>query len=147
MQTLKQRHYFVWWALLLCLTAMSARAEQKIQLGNWDVHYMVVNTAFLNPDVAKNYGIVRSKYSALINVSVLDHTSQQAQNVAVMGTATNLLGNAKELAFQKVEEGPAIYYLAEVTFTDRETLRFAIDIQQGNEIRTLKFQQQMFVDD
>ena len=44
----------------LAILAFSANAEQKKTLGNWDVHYMVVGTPFLTPDVAANYGIVRS---------------------------------------------------------------------------------------
>ncbi|QJR82733.1 DUF4426 domain-containing protein [Alteromonas pelagimontana] len=137
------------WLFILCITlgfALPAKAEQKQTLGSWDVHYIVVNTAFLAPEVAKTYGITRSKYSALINISVLDSQTQAAQAVAVTGTARNLLGNTKELAFRKVEEGDAIYYLAAMNFSDRETYRFAIDIQDGNTIRTLKFQQQLYAD-
>ena len=45
-------------------------------------------------------------------------------------------------------EGPAIYYLAEVKHTDRETLRFAVTITAQDGVgRELRFQQQMFWDD
>lgn len=123
-----------------------AAAEQKEQLGDWDVHYIVVNTTFFTPEVARSYGIVRSKYNALVNVSVLDKDTQQAQVVSVSGKATNLLGTAKDLTFKRVQEGDAIYYLAPISFNDRETFRFAIDIQRGNDTQTLKFQQEMFVE-
>ncbi len=131
---------------VLLLFAGHAAAEQKAQLGNWDVHYIVVNTTFFTPEVARSYGIVRSKYNALVNISVLDKTSQEAQIVSVDGTATNLLGTAKELTFKRVQEGDAIYYLAPLSFNDRETFRFRIDIQRGNSTQTLKFQQEMFVE-
>ena len=124
-----------------------ANAEQMRQLGEWDVHYMVVNTPFLTPEVAASYGIVRSKFNALVNISVLDTKTQQAQRVSITGSATNLLGNARSLTFKKVEEGDAIYYLAVVPFRDQETFRFNIDIQRGNTQQTLKFQQKMYVDD
>ena len=134
--------------VLLCSLLLSgtAQAEQKQVLGNWDVHYIVVNTTFLSPDVAKTYNIVRSKYSALVNISVLDATTHQAQSAALTGTATNLLGVKKSLNFRKVEEGDAIYYLATLSFDDPETFRFAIGVQQGNTTRTLKFQQKLYAE-
>lgn len=131
----------------LCfLICASAHAEQKQKLGEWDVHYMVVNTPFLTPEVAASYGIVRSKFNALVNISVLDAKTGKAQRVSVSGSAKNLLGTNKALSFKKVEEGDAIYYLAVVPFRDREKLRFNIQVLKGNASQTLKFEQEMFVD-
>ena len=129
------------------IASQLANAEQMRQLGEWDVHYMVVNTPFLTPEVAASYGIVRSKFNALVNLSVLDTKTQEAQRVSITGKATNLLGNTRSLTFKKVEEGDAIYYLAVVPFRDQETFRFNIDIQRGNTQQTLKFQQKMYVDE
>ena len=137
--------YFLTLMLLVLSTVVSA--EQKQQLGDWDVHYMVVNTPFLTPDVAASYGIVRSKFNALVNLAVLDASSGKAQNVAVTGTATNLLGSSHELAFRKVEEGDAIYYLAILPFRDQETFRFNITVQKGETSRSLTFKQKMYVDE
>jgi len=129
------------------ISSQLANAEQMRQLGEWDVHYMVVNTPFLTPEVAASYGIVRSKFNALVNISVLDTNTQEAQRVSVTGSATNLLGNTRSLTFKKVEEGDAIYYLAVLPFRDQETFRFNIDLQRGNTQQTLKFQQKMYVDE
>mgnify|MGYP001053395294 FL=1 len=131
--------------LLMCLSAQ-ANAEQKETLGEWDVHYMVVNTPFLTPEVAASYGIVRSKYNALVNISVLNKDSGEAQRVSVNGNATNLLGSKKQLTFKKVEDGDAIYYLAVLPFRDQETYRFEVTAQRANEKQTLKFKQKMYVD-
>lgn len=132
-------------ALLMCLS-LQANAEQKQTLGEWDVHYMVVNTPFLTPEVAANYGIVRSKYNALVNISVLDKDSGQAQRVSVDGHATNLLGKKRDLSFKKVEDGDAIYYLAVLPFRDQETYRFEISVKKVSSQQTLKFKQKMYVD-
>jgi hypothetical protein len=135
--------------ILIGLTAVfatfSSSAEQKKQLGNWDVHYMVLSTTFLTPEIAKANNIVRSRFSSLVNISVLDNTSKVAQSVAMSGSATNLLGTKKELSFKQVKEGDAIYYLALLDYRNRETYRFKINIQQGNITRTLSFQQELFV--
>lgn len=139
----------VWLAIFaLALTTLcnTANAEQKQTLGNWDVHYMVVNTPFLTPEVAASYGIVRSKFNALVNISVLDNTTGKAQRADVTGVAKNLIGNSRALTFKKVEEGDAIYYLAVLPFRDQETFRFEIDVQKGKDKQTLKFQQKMYVD-
>ncbi len=132
---------------LLLMSSLIAHAEQKQTLGEWDVHYIVVSTPFLTPDVAASYGIVRSKFNALVNISVLDKTTGKAQRADVTGTARNLLGNNRTLTFKKVEEGDAIYYLAVLPFRDQETFRFEIDVAKGNSKQTLKFQQKMYVDD
>lgn len=132
--------------IVMLFTTSNANAEQKMQLGGWDVHYIVFGTSFLTPEVASQYGIVRSKFNALVNISVLDTTSQEAQTVALSGKATNLLGTSRELKFKKVVDGKAIYYLAIVPFRDQETFRFSIDVMKGGETQTLKFQQKMYVD-
>ncbi len=131
---------------LLLIISSAAHAEQKQQLGEWDVHYMVVSTPFLTPEVAASYGIVRSKFNALVNISVLDAVTGTAQRVSVSGTAKNLIGTTKTLTFKKVEEGDAIYYLAVLPFRDRENYRFSIDVRRGNTMQTLNFKQEMFVD-
>ncbi|WP_414828288.1 DUF4426 domain-containing protein [Alteromonas sp. H39] len=136
--------YLTWLGVLLATPL--ALAEQKETLGDWDVHYMVVNTTFLTPEVASTYGIVRSKYNALVNLSVLDKTTHEAQRLSVSGEATNLLGNTRDLSFKKVEDGDAIYYLSVLPFRDQETFRFNIEIRKGNDSETLRFKQQMYTD-
>ncbi|MCU7555497.1 DUF4426 domain-containing protein [Alteromonas sp. ASW11-19] len=139
------RNVFVLLALTLA-GITQASAEQKATLGDWDVHYMVVNTSFLTPEVASRYGLVRSKYNALVNISVLDTETQKAQRLGVSGEAKNLLGTTRKLSFKKVEDGDAIYYLAVLPFRDQETFRFNIDLQLGNEQQTLKFRQKLYTD-
>lgn len=132
---------------MLALLSPNAFAEQKETLGEWDVHYIVVGTPFLTPEVASSYGIVRSKFNALVNISVLDKATGEAQRVDVSGNAKNLLGNNRQLTFKKVEEGDVIYYLAVLPFRDQETFRFNIDVKKGTTKQTLKFQQKMYVDE
>ncbi|MCC2618022.1 DUF4426 domain-containing protein [Aestuariibacter halophilus] len=133
--------------LVACLlTVSAAHAEQMKQLGKWDVHYMAVNTTFLTPEVARAYDITRSKNKVLINISVLDHRSSAAQDVSVSGQARTLMGATIPLTFKQVNDGDAIYYLAVMDIDNREHYRFAIDIQQGNQQQTLKFEQKLFAE-
>ena len=121
-------------------------AEQKRKLGSWEVHYIALNSTFLTPNVAKQYSIVRSKFNGLINISVLDRQSKVAQSPVLTGEAKNLLGVVKELTFKQVVEGKAIYYLAVMPFSDREQYRISININDGLEQQTLKFQHKFYAD-
>lgn len=140
-------HYFVSIALSLgILFSYPVYAEQKQELGSWEVHYIALNSTFLTPQVAKQYAIVRSKFNGLINISVLDRQDKSAQSVVLTGEAKNLLGVIKKLTFKQVTEGKSIYYLAVLPFSDLEQYRISININDGLEQKTLKFQHKFYAD-
>jgi len=126
----------------------NASAENMKKLGSMNVHYMAIGSTFFTPEIAKVYGITRSRYNGLINISVLDNTQagNPAKTVSISGKAKNNLGQFKELEFKEVKEGDAIYYLAQVSYNDEETLHFTLDIFDGKEQQQLKFSQKFYVD-
>jgi Domain of unknown function (DUF4426) len=132
-----------WPALLLF--AVAAQAAQFRSLGDLEVHYMVVNTLFLDADIAARYGIVRARDRAILNVSVIgpDGLSRDAD---VTGTARNLLEQTLPLEFRRIEEGEAIYFIAPLRHTDQEVLRFrlTIDDRQGTS-GEIEFQERLWV--
>lgn len=131
--------------LLLGLGPVS-QAEQFRRLGEWDVHYVVIRTSFLKPEIAALHGIVRGPDRALLNISVIG-TDGLPVAAEVTGRLRNLLEQEAPLEFQEVREGEAVYYLAPVKHTDRETLRFRIEIRPPDgSIQHLEFQQQLYVD-
>ncbi len=132
--------------ILVGLFSAHTLAEQKVSLADWDVHYIALNTTFLTPEVAKQYGIVRSKFNGLINISVLDKTTQESQSLLLSGEAKNLLGTVKKLSFKKVTEGKAIYYLATLPFSDQEQYRISVLINDGTQQKTLKFQHKFYAE-
>jgi len=125
-----------------------ANAENMKKLGSMDVHYMAIGSTFFTPEIAKVYGITRSRYNGLINISVLDNTktSSPAKTVSISGEAKNNLGQFKTLAFTEVKEGDAIYYLAQIKYSNEETIHFTLTINDGKEQQTLKFSQKFYVD-
>lgn len=129
---------------LLFLTAV--HAEQKQQLGDWDVHYIAFNSTFLTPQVAKAANLSRNKNNAIINISVLDSQTQQAQQVQIGGIARNLLGQQRDLVFREVKDGEAIYYIAVMPFRNEEQLRFSLDIRQGTKRQQLNFEQKLYTE-
>ena len=129
--------------VLICLSG-SALAEQMRKLGDWEVHYVLVPTTFLNKDIAASYQIERGRDRALVNISVLDTTGSPVV-AEVTGRVTNLLSQSEELAFSEVTEGPAVYYLADVKHTDRDILRFEIRIVPPDQTtQVLTFQQRVY---
>ena len=64
--------------VLPLLLPATAQAEQFQDFGDYVVHFNALPTSFLDPAVAKNYRIVRSKNRAMLNITVLKK---------VMGTA------------------------------------------------------------
>ncbi|MDC2891405.1 DUF4426 domain-containing protein [Psychrosphaera sp. 1_MG-2023] len=132
---------------VMVLTSWTVSAEQKVVKGDWDIHYIAFPSSFLNPTVAKTYELQRSRYMGVVNISVLDNQNNDAaKNVYVTGTARNLLGQTKSLSFSKVKEGDAIYYLAQLKFSNEEIYKFDIDIKLGDRSEKLKFDQKFYVD-
>jgi hypothetical protein len=129
-------------------TISYASAENMKKLGSMDVHYMAIGSTFFTPEIAKVYGITRSRYNGLINISVLDNTKagSPAKTVSITGKAKNNLGQFKTIEFTEVKEGDAIYYLAQIKYSNEETINFTLAINDGNEQQTLKFSQKFYVD-
>jgi len=135
--------------LALAFNAHSAQEQgaQYKELGPWQVHYIAFPSTFIQPQIAKTYDLERSGYKGIVNISILKNdTDKTAQKATLQGTARNLLGNKQSLNFKEVVEGDSVYYLAQVDYTNEEILRFEIEIQQGNQFQTLKFQQKFYVD-
>ena len=136
-------------AITISLVVMAyASAENMKKLGSMNVHYMAIGSTFFTPEIAKAYGITRSRYNGLVNISVLDNTKlgNPAKTISINGQAKNNLGQFKNLEFTEVKEGDAIYYLAQVSYTDEETLHFTLEITDGKEQQTLRFSQKFYVD-
>lgn len=126
------------------LLSFAVTAEQKQQLGNWDVHYMLMPTTLLDADVAKNYQLSRSRNYQLLNISVLNTKDQQAQQVELSGSAINLAGQRQQLTFKPVKEGVALYYLAGVEARSEQKITIELTIRQGNDTQILKFTQDVY---
>lgn len=119
-------------------------AEQMQRFGQYELHYIVIPTTMLQPEIAKEYRISRGKDRALVNVSVLNGENK-AVNAEITGNTQNLLGQLQDLDFKKVTEGEAIYYLAEIRFADQEVHRIKIDARAPDGKSTLlKFNQKLY---
>ena len=131
--------------VLIVLIALPSSAEQFKAFDDIEVHYVVVNTLFLDPDVAKRYGVVRAKDRAIVNLSVLG-ADGKAILADVTGVTVNLLSQQAALAFSTIREGESIYYIAPIRYTDQDVLRFRITVKvPDREPMNVEFQQLMYV--
>lgn len=134
-------------SLLACVLfglSQHTHAEQMQQLGTWDVHYMLMPTTMLETDIAKQYQLQRSRNYQFLNISVLDHTTQQAQAVEISGEAVNLAGQQQTLTFREIAEGKARYYITGVEARSEQKMRVTVRIRMGNTEQVLKFEQDVY---
>ncbi|MFT5320146.1 MAG: hypothetical protein ACI934_000277 [Pseudohongiellaceae bacterium] len=121
----------------LNLFSFGAMAASE-NFGDYSVYYQAVNSTFLDADIARQYGIVRSDRRAFLNISVLknsDDGSSAAVSAQVSGGKRNLLGQTGEIDFREIQEGQAIYYIGEFDYSNAEIVRFRLEVSpEGSDI-------------
>jgi hypothetical protein len=136
--------------VLFVLFAGAAQAEQSTDLGDAVVHYNAVRTDFFDPQIAKAYGIKRSKNRALLTITVLKKRmglAAQPARAQVSAKAVNLSNQVKNLDMREITEGGAIYYIAEFPITHKETLDFIVQVTpEGGNSQTIHFRQRFVTD-
>lgn len=145
------RHTLKFFLCLILATMNSwsmAQERHMTEVGNWQVHHIAFPSTFIQPETAKAIGMDRRNNYNLINISVLDKKTLKPQKVRVSGYAQNLIGHRKELTFKEVDEGNAVYYLAQIRHTNEETFRFYIQLTnpKSGERAQIEFMQKMWVD-
>jgi len=136
--------------LFLCLFCHASLAQQSERFGPFELHWSVVNTTFLEPAVAAQYGIKRGRKTAILNLAVREHLSSgdgtEARSMQIEGRTWDLIQN-QFLSFKEVREGPAIYYIAEFSFINEEWRFFEMDFRpQGSDTTySYKFKHQLYI--
>jgi len=131
---------------LLIFATGGVQAEQSQSFDDYTVHYSAFTTDVLNPAVAKQYRIQRSKSRALLNISVLKKvmgTTGKPVRASIIGSAINLSQQFRKLSIRELTEDGAIYYIAVVNVSNNETLKYTLEIQPEGEEKsfTLSFDQ------
>lgn len=120
---------------------------QSRKFGNLEVNYTALPSTFIQANIAKTYGIKRSKHIGLVNINVRDKSKKlTSQKATITGTGKNLIGQSIPLKFKQITEGDAIYYIAPYQFTDREMVNFDIQIKTGNKNNRLAFKHKFYVE-
>ena len=126
--------------------------ESSKDFGEYVLYFNALNTDQLSADIAGEYGIVRSKSRALLNVSIhrkQDGEPTQAVTGAVSASAINLNGQLKTMTLREIREDTAIYYIGELAITDGEVLIYTIEATPTEDPSrgfTVRFKKQFFVE-
>jgi hypothetical protein len=125
--------------------------ESFRDFGDYVVHFNAITTDQLTPDIARQYGIVRSGNRAMLNVSLLRKDDDSSEGTPVAGSiaasAVNLTGQRRELVFREMREESAVYYIAEFAIANEETLTFTINATPDGEALplSLRYMRQFYV--
>ena len=135
--------------LLTTTVAGPVRAEQMVRFGDLEIHYIALNTTTLAADMAERYDVPRADNRALVNIAgrrVQADGTTEPTPLEIRGTVTNLLEQMEQLEFREVREPGAVYYLETVTFSDREMLRFKLEITDPatGETHPLEFRKELW---
>jgi hypothetical protein len=125
-------------------------AEQHT-VGDYTVHYNLLNSSFIEPKIATQYRLKRSRNIALLNLSVIkkSDTPEGTPIISnIFGHGTSLAGQVKTLAFKEIKADGAIYYIATFPINNAERLSFDLKIQPNKQgkLIPIKFKKQVFID-
>ena len=131
------------------LLATAAAAQQSERFGPWELHYNVVNSTFITPEVAAQYGIVRGDDRAFVNIALREHRDDGTAVTHPMqleGESWDLTGRRTRFDFIEVREGTAVYYIGEFRFLNREWRHFALEFNpEGSDRRfRVRFKRQLY---
>lgn len=117
-------------------------------IGDHVIHFSAQSTDQLPPEIARAYNIVRSKNRAMLNVSVLRASDNQAVTADVTVKTVNLTGQLKTVTLRRINEQEAIYYIGELPVANRETLIFDISVTPDGEDSSseVRFKRQFYTD-
>lgn len=133
----------------LGLVWQPARAERVSTFGSYTVHYNVLNTDILDPEVARSYQIVRSRERAMMLIAVLKATGDNETTpvkASINANASNLNAQLREIRLRPVFDQDAIYYIGEFPITHMETLNFQVQVKpdDSDERHNFSFSEQFY---
>ena len=123
-------------------------SASDVDIGEHIVHFGAQSTDQLPPDVARAYGIVRSKNRVMLTVSVIKEGTTVAVPADITVRAVNLAGQLKNVTMRKIQEQEAIYYIGETAVANHETLVFNISItpEGKTEASDVRFTREFYTD-
>lgn len=136
--------------LLMLLGSFAAAAEQFVDAGPYRVHYAAINTTALTPDIARQFGVSRTRNEILLVLNAQQQVDGRYLPVpaTATGTATTLLGHVQKLALRPVREADVHYVVASFQTLDGEFMRIDAQVlpEGANAPLTVKFRQQFYRD-
>lgn len=138
--------------LVVALAApLYALAENSTTAGGYTVHYNAFTTSTLTPEVAKAYGIQRSKFRGMLNISIIKE-KEGTTGASVPGKVdvktVILTGQSTHLPMREIKEQDAVYYVGEFPVQNEEKVKFVIEVtpEGATDSFIVNMEQQFFTD-
>lgn len=137
--------------MLVLLSINPVHAERSKAFGDYVVNYNALTTDFITKKTATDYKIKRSKNRGMVTIAIQkkaepDKAMGESVTAQVTGYAKNLNGQTRNLKFDLIKEGSALYYIDHFSITNQEVIDFVLKIKPNgqNKSYSLKFRQQFF---
>ncbi|MBD3656550.1 MULTISPECIES: DUF4426 domain-containing protein [Marinobacter] len=137
-------------ASLLALALAGGRAHaSSVDFGEYQVHYSTFPSTYLTPEVAKQNNLQRSRAIGIVNIAIMRKTADGGLATVsgqVEGKVLNDIQQAKFLAFRRIQEGDAVYFISEFQYSSGELLTFQVTARPTGASRELpiRFAQTLF---
>ncbi|BEH13224.1 MULTISPECIES: DUF4426 domain-containing protein [Marinobacter] len=127
-----------------------AQAGQE-DFGDYQVHWSVFPSTFLDPEVARANNLQRSRGIGIINISIMtegEHGQIRPVGGQVQGQVTNDIQQVNFLAFRRIQEGDAVYFIAQYQYRSGDLMTFNITARPTGHNRDLpvRFSHTLFND-
>jgi hypothetical protein len=120
------RHFIVVLALLMFTSVSQAGSKD---FGEHTVHWSVFPSTFLTPDIAKENGLKRSRGIGVVNIAIMTEDEDGGTSTVsgqVEGKALNDIQQTNFLAFRRIQEGDAVYFIAQYQYSNAKLMTFQI---------------------
>lgn len=122
-------HWFVTLSLA-CLVFFTTQSHAGSKdFGEFQVHWSVFPSTFLAPEVARENNLNRSKSIGIVNIAIMQETENggvEPVSGQVEGKVLNDVQQVKFLGFRRIQEGNAVYFIAEYQYSNAELMTFQI---------------------
>lgn len=148
MTKMRRLLFSTWIGFLGLLLGAGPLQANEVEFDRHVVHYTVLSTHFLSPEVARAYDLHRSRSRALVNVVIMERDGDTLRPVSgkVSGQGVNLNRQVRHLRFREVRDGDAFYHLAEVPIRPGEVIDFRLQVtaEGDDEVMPVNFRQAFY---
>ena len=134
-------------AVSLMLWSTLVAGQQSERFDQFELHYSIVYSTFLTPEIAAEFGIPRGKDKAMLTLSVRDAEASDVEGrpMRIEGRTWDLITGG-DMTIKEVREGRATYYLIPFEFLDREYRFFEFDFtpEGSDQTYSYKFKTQLW---
>lgn len=137
---------------LICLFTFSTPAHAGSKnFGDYQVHYSVFPSTFLSAEVAQANDLNRSKGIGIVNIAIMregENGGLEPVSGQVEGKVLNDIQQTRFLPFRRIQEGDAVYFIAEYQYRSAELMTFQITARPtgGGKDLPIRFAHTLFND-